>query len=97
MKDSEIQMGGEYQAKLRGDLVPVRIVSEKAFGGRNATRLDNSKKVFISLARLLQPLLEVSTTPHATLYATILCELQIKGDASRFVKTDRGHFQLRIA
>ena len=36
-------------------------------------------------------------TPHATLYSAILRELQNKGDAARFVKTDRGHFQLRIA
>jgi hypothetical protein len=36
-------------------------------------------------------------TPHATLYSAILRELQNKGDASRFVKTDRGHFQLRNA
>ena len=36
-------------------------------------------------------------TPHATLYSAILRELQNKGDASRFVKTDRGHFQLRSA
>lgn len=183
MKASEIQIGGEYQAKLSGDQVPVRIVSEKASGGWSATRIDNGKKVFISLARLLQPLPEAPTavtttednltvvevapatvetidgttakaargrrkaapkepaaetgklsqldaavrvlgeateplttkqmveamaaknywtspggkTPHATLYAAILRELQNKGDASRFVKTDRGHFQLRTA
>jgi HB1, ASXL, restriction endonuclease HTH domain len=30
-------------------------------------------------------------TPHATLYSAILRELA-KGTASRFVKTDRGHF-----
>lgn len=36
-------------------------------------------------------------TPHATLYSAILRELQNKGDASRFVKIDRGHFQLRSA
>ena len=36
-------------------------------------------------------------TPHATLYSAILRELQTKGDAARFVKTDRGHFQLRSA
>jgi hypothetical protein len=36
-------------------------------------------------------------TPHATLYSAILRELQNKGDASRFVKTERGHFQLRSA
>jgi hypothetical protein len=36
-------------------------------------------------------------TPHATLYSAILRELQTKGEASRFLKTDRGHFALRTA
>lgn len=36
-------------------------------------------------------------TPHATLYSAIFRELQTKGDESRFVKTDRGHFRLRTA
>ena len=33
-------------------------------------------------------------TPHATLYSAILREITTKGDASRFKKTDRGHFTL---
>ena len=33
-------------------------------------------------------------TPHATLYAAILREINTKGDASRFTKTERGHFGL---
>ena len=36
-------------------------------------------------------------TPHATLYSAILRELQTKGDAARFVKTERGQFALRNA
>jgi hypothetical protein len=36
-------------------------------------------------------------TPHATLYSAILRELQSKGEVSRFIKTDRGHFKLRTA
>ena len=36
-------------------------------------------------------------TPHATLYSAILRELQTKAETSRFVKTDRGHFQVRSA
>jgi hypothetical protein len=36
-------------------------------------------------------------TPHATLYSAILRELQTKGEASRFLKTDRGHLALRQA
>ena len=34
-------------------------------------------------------------TPHATIYAAIIREIQNKGGASRFVKTDRGRFQIR--
>ena len=33
-------------------------------------------------------------TPHATLYASILREIQAKGDGARFVKTERGKFAL---
>jgi hypothetical protein len=33
-------------------------------------------------------------TPHATLYAAILRELNVKGKDARFKKTDRGHFIL---
>ena len=31
-------------------------------------------------------------TPHATLYAAILREIGVKGDASRFRRTTKGHF-----
>ena len=34
-------------------------------------------------------------TPHATIYAAIIREIQKKGSASRFEKVDRGQFQLR--
>ena len=34
-------------------------------------------------------------TPHATIYAAIIREIQNKGNASRFEKVDRGQFQLR--
>jgi len=34
-------------------------------------------------------------TPHATLYASILREIQKKGDDARFVKTERGKFSLK--
>ncbi|QDU44590.1 hypothetical protein Mal52_30750 [Symmachiella dynata] len=33
-------------------------------------------------------------TPHATIYAAILREIQTKGKEARFTKTDRGHFTL---
>ena len=33
-------------------------------------------------------------TPHATLYAAILREINVKGKEARFKKTERGHFTL---
>src|SRR5262245_9012240 len=35
-------------------------------------------------------------TPAATLYSAILRETQTKGDASRFVKTERGKFAAKL-
>ena len=183
MKANDVKIGGEYQARIGKTPFPVRIVSEKASGGWSAINLNNDKKVFISLARLLQEIpaatettvttegnltvvevppattetidgtkpkptrgrktktdvengegktslsqldaaakvlgeateplttkemVEAMTTkgywtspggktPHATLYSAILRELQSKGEAGRFIKTDRGHFKLRTA
>ena len=34
-------------------------------------------------------------TPAATLYSAILQEIKTKGDESRFVKADRGKFEIR--
>jgi hypothetical protein len=183
MKANDVKIGGEYMARIGKTPIPVRIVAEKASGGWSAINLTNDKKVFISLARLLQempaptettvttegnlttvelPPATVETidgtntkpkrgrkpktetvasegktslsqldaaakvlgeatepmttkemvetmaargywsspggkTPHATLYSAILRELQSKGESSRFIKTDRGHFKLRTA
>ncbi len=36
-------------------------------------------------------------TPHATLYAAILREINVKGAEARFAKTDRGRFGLNAA
>lgn len=183
MKANDVKIDGEYQARIGKTLIPVRIVAEKASGGWTAVNITTGKKVFISLARLLQempaptettvttegnlttvevppatvetiegtstkakrgrkPMAEASITegkttlsqldaaakvlgeaaepmttkemvetmatkgywsspggktPHATLYSAILRELQSKGEASRFIKTERGHFKLRTA
>ena len=183
MKANEVKIGGEYLARIGKTPFPVRIAAEKPSGGWSAINLNNDKKVFISLARLLQEMpaatettvategnltvvevppattetidgtkrkptrgrktktdaengegktslsqldaaakvlgeatepmttkemVEAMTTkgywsspggktPHATLYSAILRELQGKGETSRFIKTDRGHFKLRTA
>lgn len=36
-------------------------------------------------------------TPHATLYSAMTREINTKGDASRFIKVDRGRFALKSA
>jgi len=36
-------------------------------------------------------------TPAATIYAAIIREISVKGDASRFRKSGRGHFELTAA
>lgn len=171
MKAKDVKIGGEYMAKIDGQLIHVRIVAEKPSGGWSAINMATGKKVLITMARVLQsevanetldsttstiaakaerpargrkakakhekePAAETAKlsqldaaikvlgeateplttkqmveamatknlwaspggkTPHATLYSAILRELQTKGDAARFVKTDRGHFQLRSA
>ena len=184
MKAKDVAIGGEYMAKVDGELVHVRITAQKPNGGYSGIRVENGKKVFIPMARSIQnevanksptttttdgnltvtevppatvetipakaetpargrkakvakdPVAETAKlsqldaaikvlgeateplttkqmveamatknlwaspggkTPHATLYSAILRELQTKGDAARFVKTDRGHFQLRSA
>ena len=184
MKANEVKIDREYEARISGETVHVRIVSEKPSGGWSAINVATGKKVLISSVRVLKaevsnvsamttttdgnvtivevPPATVETidgsidkpargrkkkaekdstgesgslsqldatakvlgeateplttkqmveamsvkgywsspggkTPHATLYSAILRELQNKGDASRFVKTDRGHFQLRSA
>ena len=34
-------------------------------------------------------------TPHATLYSAIAREITTKGNESRFVKSERGHYSVR--
>jgi hypothetical protein len=36
-------------------------------------------------------------TPHATLYSSILRELQTKGKDARFKKTERGKFSIKAS
>ena len=35
-------------------------------------------------------------TPEQTLYSSILREMKVKGEASRFIKEGRGHFKARV-
>ena len=172
MKANDVKIGSEYEARIGGETMQVRILSEKASGGWTALNLATKKKVFVPLARQLrepgttvttegnltivevppatvetingpatkparkkkttdesatpakktsqiqaalqvlteskepmncQAMVEAMTTrglwtspggktPHATLYAAILREINTKGNDARFRKVDRGQF-----
>ena len=173
MKISDVKIDGEYEARVAGEILQVRILAEKPAGGWTAMNLTTKKKVFISMARQLrepgtattttdgnltiievppatvetinapeakparkkkatdefatpakktsqiqaalqvlanakepmscQAMVEAMTaqglwtspggkTPHATLYAAILREINAKGKDARFKKVDRGQF-----
>ena len=66
MKANDVKIGGKYQARIGKTPFPVRIVSEKASGGWSAINLNNDKKVFISLARLLQEMPTATETTVTT-------------------------------
>jgi hypothetical protein len=66
MKANDVKIGGEYLARIGKTPFPVRIVSEKASGGWSAINLNNDKKVFISLARLLQEIPAAAETTVTT-------------------------------
>lgn len=56
MKACDVQIGGEYMAKINKEKVPVRITAEKTGGGWSAINTATNKKVYISLARFLEPM-----------------------------------------
>ena len=176
MKANDVKFGSEYEAKIAGETMQVRILAEKASGGWTALNLATKKKVFVPLARQLrkpgttatttttegnltvievppatvetinapeakparkktatdesampakktsqiqaalqvlatskepmncQAMVEAMSsqglwtspggkTPHATLYAAILREINTKGTDARFRKVDRGPFK----
>ena len=66
MKANDVKIGGEYLARIGKTPFPVRIASEKASGGWSAINLNNDKKVFISLARLLQEIPAATETTVTT-------------------------------
>jgi hypothetical protein len=174
MKMNDVKIGAEYEARIAGGTMQVRVLAEKASGGWSALNLATKKKVFVPLARQLrelgttvttttdgnltiievppatveminepqtkparkkkatdesatpakktsqiqaalqvlatskepmncQAMVEAMTsqglwtspggkTPHATLYAAILREINTKGNDARFRKVDRGQF-----
>ena len=66
MKANDVKIGGEYMARISKTPFPVRIVAEKPSGGWSGINLNNQKKVFISLARLLQELPAAAETTVTT-------------------------------
>ena len=54
MKLNDVKIGGEYEARIAGGTMQVRILAEKASGGWTALNLETKKKVFVPLARQLR-------------------------------------------
>jgi hypothetical protein len=54
MKKKDIEVGKVYCAKVSGKLAPVRIVSESAYGGWNATNITTGRSVKIKTAQRLR-------------------------------------------
>ena len=63
MKMNDVKIGGEYEARIAGETMQVRILAEKASGGWTALNLETKKKVFVPLARQLR---EPGTTATTT-------------------------------
>ena len=62
MKMNDVKIGGEYEARIAGGTMQVRILAEKAFGGWSALNLATKKKVFVPLARQLREPSTLGTT-----------------------------------
>ena len=56
MQACDVQIGGEYRAKLNKEKVAVRITAGKSGGGWSAINTATNMKVYISLARFLEPM-----------------------------------------
>jgi hypothetical protein len=54
MKANDVKIGGEYEARIAGETMQVRILAEKASGGWTAQNMATKKKVFVPLARQLR-------------------------------------------
>ena len=77
MKACDVQIGGEYTAKINKEKVPVRITAEKSGGGWSAINTATNKKVFISLARFLEPMpvaTEAESPPALAEVAPVIAE-----------------------
>ncbi len=93
MKANDVKIGGEYQARIGKTPFPVRIVSEKASGGWSAINLNNDKKVFISLARLLQEIpaaTETTVTTEGNLTVVEVPPATVETIDGTKAKTNRG-------
>ncbi len=55
MKTAEVQLGGEYLAKVSGKQVRIRVESESSHGGWSATNLSTGKIIRIKTGRRLKP------------------------------------------
>jgi len=54
MRKAEIKIGGRYDAKVSGKIVPVRILSESMYGGWHAVNENTGRDVRIKSAQRLR-------------------------------------------
>ena len=93
MKANDVKISGEYLARIGKTPFPVRIVSEKDSGGWSAINLNNDKKVFISLARLLQEIpaaTETTVTTEGNLTVVEVPPATVETIDGTKAKTNRG-------
>ena len=57
-------------------------------------RTDDPKALFKTMAAKSLKTSAGGQTPHAMLYAAMIREINVKGDAARFTKVERGQFAL---
>ena len=74
MKAIDVKIDSEYEARIGGESVRVRIVSEKPSGGWSAINVATGKKVLISTARVLKAEVasDSATTPTTDGNVTIV-------------------------
>lgn len=61
MKKNDVEIGGQYVAKVSGKLVAVKIVSESPYGGWNARSIETGREVRVRTAARLRQ--RVATAP----------------------------------
>lgn len=54
MKDSQVQIGSTYAAKVSGKIVPVRIIAKSPYGGWDAVNTETGRQIRVRSGRRLR-------------------------------------------